>query len=524
MDIYGAEPIVCTPNHRFYTTEGWVRADRLYFRDTGKHCESSHKIMVSNTVLHKEYNPIDFTERFDVEDFYITTNDNKAQLHKVVKSPYFKPFINSQSRPVNKQIETSKDFLYFIGRWIGDGSISRNIGYKQNTPHSIIQIVFNRETERKAYIRCKQIGEKAFGIPAEERENPNQNTLILRWNSGIIGEWFYNMFGKGCENKHIPSVFDGDFDITLGILDSDGCVLSHGSIKLVMKNKFLVSWIKNSLLTNGVLSLPITKTNHENTYQLVIPASQARNKLLPFMTKEYYDKRMNKTYKDTSEISFVQNVTILEQQKTKVYNLSVEDDESYCVNGVMVHNCTPSPKDSIESIYETNRKMARIFSYGGGCGVAIDNLRPKNARVNNSAKTSTGAVSFLELFNATGSIIGQEGRRSAIMVGLDCRHPDIEEFLHIKETNHKLESMNISIKFTDDFFKALQDDKPWRLHFEVPETGEKIEREINAREFFKHFCQVNADWGDPGAIFIDTVNNNHLLSGYEEYKIEISNP
>ena len=64
----------------------------------------------------------------------------------------------------------------------------------------------------------------------------------------------------------------------------------------------------------------------------------------------------------------------------------------------------------------------------------------------------------------------------------------------------------------------------WKLHFEVPETGEVIEREINAREFFKRFCQVNADWGDPGAIFIDAVNRNNLLSGYDEYKIEISNP
>ena len=168
--------------------------------------------------------------------------------------------------------------------------------------------------------------------------------------------------------------------------------------------------------------------------------------------------------------------------------------------------------------------MARVFSYGGGCGVAIDKLRPKDAKVNNSAKTSTGAVSFLELFNVTGSIIGSNNRRAAIMIGLDCRHPDIEEFLHIKETNHKLESMNISIKFTDDFFKAMAENKMWKLHFEVPETGEVIEREINAREFFKRFCKVNWRKGDPGAIFIDTVNNNHLLSGYEEYKIEISNP
>lgn len=189
-------------------------------------------------------------------------------------------------------------------------------------------------------------------------------------------------------------------------------------------------------------------------------------------------------------------------------------------------NCyvLPSPKDSIEEIYDVNKKAARVASYGGGYGTTIDYLRPKNAKVNNSAKTSTGAVSFLELFNTTGNVIGQEGRRSATMIGLICTHPDLEEFLKIKETNHKLESMNISIKFTDDFFKAVEQNKMWKLHFEVPETGEVIEREIDARKFFERFCQVNADWGDPGAIFIDAVNRNNLLSGYDEYKIEISNP
>lgn len=60
--------------------------------------------------------------------------------------------------------------------------------------------------------------------------------------------------------------------------------------------------------------------------------------------------------------------------------------------------------------------MARIFSYGGGCGTTIDYLRPKDAKVNNSAKTSTGAVSFLELFNVTGSIIGSNNRRKQIVL------------------------------------------------------------------------------------------------------------
>lgn len=113
---------------------------------------------------------------------------------------------------------------------------------------------------------------------------------------------------------------------------------------------------------------------------------------------------------------------------------------------------------------------------------------------------------------------------AAIMIGLDCSHPDIEEFLHIKETNHKLEHMNISILFTDEFMQAVRDGKDYTCSFFVPETGETIKKRINAKEFFKRFCKVNWDYGDPGAMFIDTIRKNNLLSGYDDYKIEISNP
>ena len=182
------------------------------------------------------------------------------------------------------------------------------------------------------------------------------------------------------------------------------------------------------------------------------------------------------------------------------------------------------PEDSIESIYETNKKMARIFSYGGGCGLNISNLRPKGAKVNNSAGSSTGAVSFLNIFNETGNVIGSNGRRAAILVGLECSHPDIYEYLHIKENDEKLESMNISILFTDEFMEAVEQDKEYTLKFDVKATGEHIERTIKARDFFKEYCEVNRDYGDPGALFIDTARRDQLLSGYEEYKIDISNP
>lgn len=189
-------------------------------------------------------------------------------------------------------------------------------------------------------------------------------------------------------------------------------------------------------------------------------------------------------------------------------------------------NCyiMPSPEDNLESIYRVNGEIARIFSYGGGIGVNISKLRPRDAAVNNAAKTSTGAVSFLKVFDSTGEVIAQNGRRGAIMVGLDCSHPDIYEFLHIKQNNEKLASMNISILFTDEFMEAVDKDEEYELHFVVEATGQEIKRTIKARDFFKEYCQTQWDWGDPGALFVDKLRGYNMLSGYPEYHLDITNP
>lgn len=189
-------------------------------------------------------------------------------------------------------------------------------------------------------------------------------------------------------------------------------------------------------------------------------------------------------------------------------------------------NCyvVPIEDDTIEAIYEANKHMARIFSKGGGVGTDISILRPRNTKVNNAAKSSTGAVSFLDLFNETGNVISQHGRRGATMVSIDCSHPDIEELLDTKMKGDRLQSMNVSIKFTDEFMTAVDCDKPYTLKFDVKSTGEHIEKTIKAREFFKKFCECQWNWGDPGALFIDRFDEYNLLSGYDNFHILTTNP
>ena len=100
------------------------------------------------------------------------------------------------------------------------------------------------------------------------------------------------------------------------------------------------------------------------------------------------------------------------------------------------------PEDNIESIFECASKLARTFSYGGGCGIDISGLSPRGAKINNSAKETTGAVSFMELYNLITTLIGQNGRRGALMLSLSCDHPDLEEFISVK---NDLESITKAI-------------------------------------------------------------------------------
>lgn len=193
---------------------------------------------------------------------------------------------------------------------------------------------------------------------------------------------------------------------------------------------------------------------------------------------------------------------------------------------VTLSNCfiITTPEDSLEAISASDLEMSIIGSRGGGVGVSLDKIRPKGTPINNSARVSDGVEFVLKKYNQTGESIGQYTRRMAMMVALSCSHPDIYEFLNIKQKNEKLSAMNISIKFTDEFMQAVKDNATYELYFKIEPTGEEIRRTINAREFFDEFCEVNKDYADPGCIFIDRVQKYNLLSGYPEYQIDVSNP
>lgn len=181
------------------------------------------------------------------------------------------------------------------------------------------------------------------------------------------------------------------------------------------------------------------------------------------------------------------------------------------------------PNDSIESIFECGAKLARTFSYGGGCGIDISNLRPNGALVHNAAKTTSGAVSFMDFYSYITGLIGQSGRRGALMISISCEHPDIEEFINIKKDLNKVTKANISIRMTDKFMNAAKNHENVTLSF-TTETGEKIERVVNAYDILMQIAKSNWEMGEPGMLFWDRISNWNLLSNNPEFEYAGVNP
>lgn len=414
--IGGYDPIFCTPNHKFLTQNGWKRADRILAGSEGGRIASPDKLKIPNSKFVKTYPTFDISEHFiESKVKRIKVYDDNTISTETYEVNHGSGFWKHHGYKVNRYITPGSDFMYLIGRWLGDGSITKRNTAKVANP-SILQIVFNQEKEEQDAMYVAEIGEKYFGFKPQIRYT-DQNVIALRWESEIIGSWFYGEFGEKCDGKHVPDKYLGDINIACGLMDADGHINTHGGFKIVLKNYNLITWLRDTLFLNGYNTLPITEVKKQkDTYCFGISSYIINQRLGKFLRKKSWDYRNGQSPTENilcRDYISVYQIDVIEDQNVKVYNLSVENNHTYVANGVIVHNCyviTP-PDDSIESIFDCAKKLARTYSYGGGCGVDISNLAPRGAKVNNTAKETSGSVSFMDLYSLVTGLIGQNGRR-----------------------------------------------------------------------------------------------------------------
>lgn len=168
-------------------------------------------------------------------------------------------------------------------------------------------------------------------------------------------------------------------------------------------------------------------------------------------------------------------------------------------------NVVKPPSDTMSSIFNTARDMANLYKRRYGVGTDLSNLRPSGAHVSNSAKTSSGAYSFADLYSYITRMIGQKNRRGALMLTMDIKHPDIENFITMKHDLKKVTGANISIKMRDDFMQAVKNDEEYTLQWPINSKKPKIARSIKAKELWQQIINSATKYAEPGIIYWDTI-------------------
>jgi ribonucleoside-diphosphate reductase alpha chain len=182
---------------------------------------------------------------------------------------------------------------------------------------------------------------------------------------------------------------------------------------------------------------------------------------------------------------------------------------------VTYYNCyvIPSPEDSRGGILDNLKVMVDIMARGGGVGINLSSLRPRGSYIKTVNGTSSGPISWAELYSvATKDVIQQGGsRRGALMLMLDDDHPDIEEFITVKQDLQRINGANLSVCVSDAFMAAVKQDRPWQLKWQ----GE-VKKELLARELWELICEAAWASGEPGMVFIDRYNKVSNTWYYED--------
>lgn len=291
-----------------------------------------------------------------------------------------------------------------------------------------------------------------------------------------------------------------------------------------MKEKDLKEWLGNSQIGTDIVEKKYLQKKDNGEYETL----QEWSNRIANGNKDYIKLFLDK--------KFIPGGRILSNRG--IDNIGIKSTLSNCY--------VLSTDDSIEAIYKTCSDMARTYSYGGGVGVDISQLRPNGAVVNNSARTTTGAVSFMKTFDVVTGTIGQHGRRGALMISISANHPDLPEFIDIKANTDQINNANISVRVNNEFMEAVKNDEDYILRWPCDKKLPNINKEtleynkltkindcdnevlyvkkIRANELFKRIAKNNWDYGEPGVLYWDKIENYHLMSHNKDFKYAGVNP
>ncbi|MDH5740557.1 MAG: adenosylcobalamin-dependent ribonucleoside-diphosphate reductase [Nitrospira sp.] len=163
--------------------------------------------------------------------------------------------------------------------------------------------------------------------------------------------------------------------------------------------------------------------------------------------------------------------------------------------------------DSLESIFDAVKHQALIHQSGGGTGFSFSHIRPHADRVATTSGLASGPISFMRVFNLATDVIKQGGTRRGANMGVLCvDHPDILDFIALKEQPHEMTNFNLSVGLTDRFMQAVRRGRSYTLI--NPRTAKPVRR-LSALMVFDRLVEAAWRSGEPGILFLDTINKTN---------------
>lgn len=182
--------------------------------------------------------------------------------------------------------------------------------------------------------------------------------------------------------------------------------------------------------------------------------------------------------------------------------------------------------DSYGGVMKIDEEQVQLMKRRGGVGHDLSHIRPKGSPVMNSALTSTGIVPFMERYSNSTREVAQDGRRGALMLSVSVKHPDAEYFVDAKMDGTKVTGANVSVKITDDFMKAVKENKDFPQQYPIESSNPTYTTEISAKKLWDKIIHNAWKSAEPGILFWDTVINESVADCYADlgFKTVSTNP